>query len=90
MKNELLLVIFKYGASMYEKRDIMHQTLLPWHFLDRGRFSFLFQRDFLQGTDECSIKAREEEGFVSQLSSRCSAVKTAKLYISKEVCKNTF
>eukprot|EP00093_Oithona_nana_P012280 12280.XXX_442860_446791_1 [CDS] Oithona nana genome sequencing. len=46
--------------------------------------SICVTRDFLQGTDECSIKAREEEGFVSQLSSRCSAVKTAKLYISKE------
>ena len=49
MKNELLLVIFKYGASMYEKRDIMHQTLLPWHFLDRGRFSFFISEGFPPG-----------------------------------------
>ena len=48
------------------------------HFLDRG-FLFTFQRDFLEGTDECSLNARKELGFVSQLSSRCSTVKTAKL-----------
>lgn len=41
--------------------------------------SVCVKRDFLEGTDECSLNARKELGFVSQLSSRCSTVKTAKL-----------